>query len=115
RGYVLPFETETTVERLRDSLQRASVQFTKADVVSATEFRVEGLQDDSGFRTAAADADTNYDRASETRGYSYRMKPNIVNQLRDQTVTQALETIERRVNELGVAEPIVARYSGADQ
>jgi len=111
----LRVETETTVERLRDSMQRAGVQFTKADVVSATEFRVEGIQDDSGFRTAAADADTNYDRASETSGYSYRMKPNIVNQLRDQTVTQALETIERRVNELGVAEPIVARYSGADQ
>jgi preprotein translocase subunit SecD len=111
----LRVETETTVERLRDSMQRASVQFTKADVVSATEFRVEGIQDDSGFRTAAVDADTNYDRASETGGYSYRMKPNIVNQLRDQTVTQALETIERRVNELGVAEPIVARYSGADQ
>jgi preprotein translocase subunit SecD len=111
----LRVETETTVERLRDSLQRAGVQFSKADVVSATEFRVEGIQDDGGFRTAAVDADTNYDRSSDAGGYSYRMKPNIVNQLREQTVTQALETIERRVNELGVAEPIVARYSGADQ
>jgi preprotein translocase subunit SecD len=111
----LRVETETTVERLRDSMQRAGVQFTKADVVSATEFRVEGIQDDGGFRTAAADADTTYDRASEAGGYSYRMKPNIVNQLREQTVSQALETIERRVNELGVAEPIVARYSAADQ
>ena len=111
----LRVETETTVERLRDSLQRAGVQFTKAEVVSATEFRVEGIQDDAGFRLAAADPDTNYDRASEAGGYTYRMKPNIAIQLRDQTVTQALETIERRVNELGVAEPVVARYSGADQ
>jgi preprotein translocase subunit SecD len=111
----LRVETETTVERLRDSMQRAGVQFTKADVVSPTEFRVEGIQDDAGFRTASVDADTNYDRSSETGGFSFRMKPNIVNQLREQTVTQALETIERRVNELGVAEPIVARYSGADQ
>jgi preprotein translocase subunit SecD len=111
----LRVETETTVERLRDSMQRAGVQFTKADVVSPTEFRVEGIQDDAGFRSASVDADTNYDRSSETGGYSFRMKPNIVNQLREQTVTQALETIERRVNELGVAEPIVARYSGADQ
>jgi len=111
----LRVETETTVERLRDSLQRAGVQFAKADVVSATEFRVEGIQDDAGFRTASVDADTNYDRSSDAGGFSFRMKPNIVNQLREQTVTQALETIERRVNELGVAEPIVARYSGADQ
>ena len=43
------------------------------------------------------------------------MKPNIANQLRDGAVTQSLETIERRVNELGVAEPIVARYGGQDQ
>jgi preprotein translocase subunit SecD len=111
----LRVETETTVERLRDSLQRAGVQFAKADIVSATEFRVEGIQDDGGFRSAAVDADTNYDRSSDAGGYTFRMKPNVVNQLREQTVTQALETIERRVNELGVAEPIVARYSGADQ
>ena len=36
-------------------------------------------------------------------------------QLREDAVNQALQTIERRVNELGVAEPIVARHSAADQ
>ena len=111
----LRVETETTVERLRDSLQRAGVQFAKAEVISPTEFRVEGISDDAGFRAAAADVETSYDRSSDAGGYTYRMKPNIAIQLRDQTVTQALETIERRVNELGVAEPVVARYSGADQ
>ena len=30
-------------------------------------------------------------------------------------MTQALQTIERRVNELGVAEPIVARHGDGDQ
>ncbi len=30
-------------------------------------------------------------------------------------MNQALQTIERRVNELGVAEPVVARHSAADQ
>ena len=43
------------------------------------------------------------------------MRPNIATQLREETVTQALQTIERRVNELGVAEPIVARQGAADQ
>src|SRR4029450_4313142 len=73
----LRVETETTVERLRDSMQRAGVQFTKADVVSATEFRVEGIQDDSGFRTAAVDADTNYDRGADTGGGSYQRRRNV--------------------------------------
>jgi preprotein translocase subunit SecD len=36
------------------------------------------------------------------------MKPNIQNQLRVDSVVQARQTIERRVNELGVAEPQIA-------
>jgi preprotein translocase subunit SecD len=43
------------------------------------------------------------------------MRPNIANQLREEAVNQALETIERRVNEIGVAEPIVARHGARDQ
>ena len=37
------------------------------------------------------------------------MKPNIERDLREQTVDQAQQTIERRVNELGVAEPNISR------
>jgi preprotein translocase subunit SecD len=111
----LRVETETTVDRLRDNLTRAGVQYTRVEVTAPTEFRVEGIQDDAGFRAQAVDAETVYDRSSEAGGYSYRMKPNVANQLREETVSQALETIERRVNELGVAEPIVARYGAQDQ
>jgi preprotein translocase subunit SecD len=111
----LQAETEVTVERLRDTLTRASVQFTSVAMTSATEFRVEGLQDDAAFRAQAADVETVYERSSEAGGYTYRMRPVIMTQLRDETVTQALETIERRVNELGVAEPIVARYGAQNQ
>ncbi len=97
----LKVETDTTVERLRDSLTRNSVAFGKVEATGSTEFRVEGIQDDAAFRAQAVDAETVYDRTSEAGGYSYRMKPNVANQLRDETVSQALETIERRVNELG--------------
>src|SRR6185436_3466544 len=64
---------------------------------------------------ASADAEANFDRESGAGSYTFRLKPNVTNQLRDETVSSALETIERRVNELGVAEPIVARYGGRDQ
>jgi SecD/SecF fusion protein len=33
----------------------------------------------------------------------------------DETVRQAMAVIERRVNELGVSEPVIARYTEADQ
>jgi preprotein translocase subunit SecD len=44
-----------------------------------------------------------------------RMTPEAEATLREEVVEQALRTIERRVNELGVAEPVVARYTRRDQ
>jgi hypothetical protein len=38
------------------------------------------------------------------------MKPNIEADLRRATIEQALDTIDRRVNELGVAEPNISEY-----
>ena len=66
-------------------------------------------EQDAAFRNALSEVEVNYDRSSGARGsYTFKLKPNIVVQLREDTVNQALQTIERRVNELGVAEPIVA-------
>ena len=108
-------ETELTSERLRDSLTRASVPFTGIEVTAADQFRIAGVTDDAALRNATADTETTFDRDSSGGVYTFKIKPNIANQLRDEAVTQALQTIERRVNELGVVEPIVARYSGRDQ
>ena len=47
--------------------------------------------------------------------YTFALKPNVANVLREEAVTQALETIERRVNELGVSEPNIARQGEQDQ
>src|SRR5688500_5972665 len=42
------------------------------------------------------------------------MRPNVAQTLREEAVVQARQTIERRVNELGVTEPSIAQQ-GADQ
>src|SRR5262245_45964998 len=95
-------ESETTADRLRDPLTRNGVKFAKVEVTAPNEFRIEGIQDDAALRDAAADAESVFDRNSGAGGtYTYRMRPNVQNQLSDDAVTQALETIERRVNELG--------------
>ena len=111
----LRIETETTVERLRESLTRASVQSSKLEVVSPTEFVAEGIQNDQGFRQAATDVDTVFGRSPGAGRYTYTMRPIVANQLREEAVMQALQTIERRVNELGVVEPIVSRYGAGNQ
>ena len=44
------------------------------------------------------------------------MRGPVASSLREEAVRQALQTIERRVNELGVSEPIVAPHGiGGDQ
>jgi preprotein translocase subunit SecD len=111
----LELETELTAERLRAALSAANVQVGKIEAVSPTQIRVEGVQNDQAYRAAATDIETNYNRSSGAGSYTYTMKPNVANLLREEAVTQALQTIERRVNELGVAEPIVARHGAADQ
>jgi preprotein translocase subunit SecD len=112
----LRVETETTVERLREQLKTANIPATPT-VVGATEFRVDGIPSgqDEAFRQLLTDIELVYNRAPGAGTYTFTMRANIANQLREDTVTQALQTIDRRVNELGVAEPIIARHSEDDQ
>jgi preprotein translocase subunit SecD len=46
--------------------------------------------------------------AGVPNGYLLTMKPSLISQLRTDTMEQALETITRRINELGLTEPTIA-------
>jgi preprotein translocase subunit SecD len=114
----LRVETETASERLRAAMERAGAPGVTAHIVSPTTFEVRDVppDQDATLRQAAVEVEATYNRESGVGGtYRFVMRPNIAVQLRDDTVTQAIRTIENRVNELGVAEPIVARHGGADQ
>jgi preprotein translocase subunit SecD len=115
----LKLTTTSTSEQLRDSLRTAGVTVTNISVESATKFRVDGIPSDrdSQFRTSADEiAATSFDRNPLTNGsYEFTMKPTVERDLREQTVDQALQTIDRRVNALGVAEPSIARQPKGDE
>lgn len=112
----LKLETQTTADRLAEQLKTANIPVGGV-TVNATSFTVTGIapDQDAAFRNLLTEVEVNYDRSSGAGAYTFTLKPNIVVQLREDTVNQALQTIERRVNELGVAEPIVARHSASDQ
>ncbi len=113
----LRLEVQTSADRVVEQLKTANIPVT-ANVVNATSFTVTVPPDqDAAFRgsTALVELDPNYERSSGAGTYTFALRPNIVVNLREDTVNQALQTIERRVNELGVAEPLVARHSAADQ
>ena len=107
-------ETETSAEALKEQAIVDGIVGTSVTAVSSTEIRIEGVPPDrdQAIRQIADELlQATYDRESEAGGaYTYRMLPGRERVLREESVRQALQTIERRVNELGVAEPIVAPY-----
>jgi preprotein translocase subunit SecD len=108
----LKVETESEMERLREELTKRRVNVTSLTAPDSTHFRAEGVSpdQDAAFRQAAADVTVNFDRSSGTNGtYTFTMKPNVQVNLRGEAVVQARQTIERRVNELGVTEPSIAQ------
>ena len=108
----LRIECEGEMERLRQTLQTAGVTTTGISLVDPTSFKVDGIkpEQDAAFRNSANEVSTNFERDSGVNGtYTFAMKPNVQVNLREEAVTQARQTIERRVNELGVAEPSIAQ------
>lgn len=108
----LRIECEAEMERLRQQLTTAGVTTTNMALVSPVSFKVEGVtpDQDAAFRRAAGEVSVNFDRDAGVNGtYTFTIKPNVQITLREEAVTQARETIERRVNELGVTEPSIAQ------
>src|SRR5918993_3975129 len=113
-GDALRTFTMTSSDQLRETLQTAGVNVGAITVEGETSFKVDGVPGDrdAEFRRAADDQlSTTFDRASAPGGsYSFTLKKDVEADMREQTVVQALETIDRRVNALGVAEPNISRY-----
>ncbi|MEO6213748.1 MAG: protein translocase subunit SecD, partial [Vicinamibacterales bacterium] len=113
-GDALRTLTTTTSEQLRETLRSAGVNISSIALTSEKAFRVEGVpvDRDQEFRRAADEQTAgNYDRNPSGGGlYDFMMKPNIEKDTRDQAVVQARQTIDRRVNELGVTEPNISTY-----
>jgi preprotein translocase subunit SecD len=119
RDEALRVSTESVGEQLREGLQAAGVTVTAVNVTSPTTFRIEGVPQDKEpeFRRVADEqTSTNYDRSAAGGGaHEFTMRPNIIKDMYEQTMVQAIDTIDRRVNELGVSEPNIARYGENDQ
>ena len=110
-------ETETTSEQLRVAANESKIPVT-ARVAGLDTFVIEQVPPglDQQFRTLA-DQQTTLSFTREASGggtHTFRMRPNIAVQRRTEAVTQSIQTIERRINELGVAEPTVAPYGSTE-
>ena len=110
----LQVETETAAEQLDEQMSVQGMEAATVIPVDATTIRVEGVvgERDAAFRQLSDERlAASYDREPGAGGsYTFRMRGPVASSLREEAVRQALQTIERRVNELGVSEPIVAPH-----
>jgi preprotein translocase subunit SecD len=111
----LTYTSEDAAERIRLALREKNIVGPTITVPGPTRIVVAGVPQpmDAAFRALVADQpglDAQYTRTGGAGGYTFEMKPNVATTLRNQAVEQALQTVERRVNALGVSEPIVAPY-----
>src|SRR5580704_2745907 len=104
----LKSETDQAMERLREELATRGIGVGSITALDATHFMVDGVpaSQETEFRKAGMDLQDHFDRSSESNGTcTFTMKPDVQLTLRSDAIAQARQTIERRVNELGVAEP----------
>jgi len=91
------------------------ISFGGARRVDATSFAVEGVEPArvKDMRDILKDffRSPEWDVREQGDGkFLVKMTDAFVNQVRDRTVKEAIRTLERRVNQLGVAEPVIAQH-----
>jgi preprotein translocase subunit SecD len=114
----LAAESTQTADRLKELLKKNNINYDQIQVTDSQHVAVKGVPPEKSgdFRDLLNDRFSGaWDYASAAGNeWMLRMKPSVVAQLEDDTVKQALETIDRRVNELGLTEPDI-REVGSGQ
>jgi preprotein translocase subunit SecD len=113
--YVLQAESEQAAARLREELSRRGIVAPQVALLDPTHVRVGGVSTENApFREAANQVGAGFDLVPGSNGsYVLAMKPAEQVRLRADAVVMTRETIERRVNELGVTEPSISRQGPA--
>ena len=128
---------DETLDRVQDGLKSRKVTYTDvqpcADPATCsdpqkrdkdiTHIYVAGIpQAQAGeFKNMVSDQFTDWEApqlpgvgAGNTFSYSMELKPTQVTTIRNQAIQQAMTTIDRRINSLGVTEPTIAEYGRAE-
>ncbi len=110
-------ETDRTIERLKEILRDDKITYAdivKPDPQNAPEKIVlKGVPLDSisTLRSSVSDKLQQYDLTSGAENsFTLAMKPTVLDDLKKHAVTQAIETIRSRIDQLGVSEPVIEEH-----
>ena len=113
-------ETDQTVDRLTTSLRTQNIRYEEIRRVDDTHILVRNLDGSqiSQFRDLVSNQfGRNWDlsaAAGDPTGYTLTMLPSFIAQTQEATMTLSLETIERRINALGLTEPTIQLHGRKD-
>ena len=111
-------ETDQMVERMVTLLRDKNIHYDEVRRVDDTHVLIRNVDPVqlSNFRDSISQLYANaWDltpAAADPGGYSLTMRPGYVAQIKDSTMTQSLETIERRIDALGLTEPTIQLRGG---
>ena len=114
-------ETDQTVDRLTTQLRAKNIRYDEIRRTDDTHILVRNIAPDqsSDFRDLVSQQLQNIwdisPAAGEQNSYTLTMRANQVAQIRETTMTQSIETIERRINALGLTEPTIQQRGGANE
>jgi preprotein translocase subunit SecD len=114
-------DTDRAVERLKEDLKKANIPFgeiSKPDPQQHPELiQIKGVPPEStrDLRNIVSERLPEYDLASGAENsWTLTMKPSIVKDTKTKAVSQAIETIRNRIDQLGVSEPIIQEHGLGD-
>jgi preprotein translocase subunit SecD len=109
-------DSDNAVEILKSGLRAAKINYadvTKPDPNHPEQVVIKGVppQSSSDLRTLVQDKLPEYDATSGANNtWTVTMRPTALNDLEKNAVTQAIETIRNRIDQLGVSEPIIEEH-----
>jgi preprotein translocase subunit SecD len=112
-------ETDQTLDRITTLLRDKNIRYDEIRKLTDTQILVHNIASDQAgsARTLIADQFPDWNLApapGEASGYVATMSPTRISNIQQQTMTQAEETIRRRIDALGLTEPLVAPYGQGD-
>ncbi len=110
-------DSQQVAERLKDYLRNANINYgdiTIDDAVNHPEvISIKGVQSSASgdLRNIVTERLPEYDlKSGANDSWTVTMKPTALSQLKQNAVSQAIETIRNRIDQLGVSEPVIQEH-----
>jgi preprotein translocase subunit SecD len=108
-------ETDQEISRLQEQLKKKNVTFKTMVKGDIGKFTIQGLgmDQEGALKSVLDETFQEWDYSFLGENVSLQMKDTAKRYLKEQAVTQALETIRNRVDVMGVSEPLIQRQGMA--